>query len=56
MDIYNYRLRQEFWDGQIDVIYTERTKMMADDLTKALTDNAFKSIVEQMNLRNIMPS
>ena len=33
--------------------YTESALMMADGLTKALTNNAFERFVEQMNLKDV---
>ena len=42
VDIYNHWLRQEVQKDLITVEYTESARMMADGLTKALTNNAFK--------------
>ena len=53
MDIHNHWLRQEVQAGWISVEYTESAQMIADGLTKALTNNSFKRFVEQMNLRDI---
>ena len=53
VDIHNHWLRQEVRDGRIEVIYTESARMMADGLTKSLTNNAFESFVKQINLRNV---
>ena len=33
--------------------YTESARMMADGLTKALTNNAFERFEEQMNLKDV---
>jgi hypothetical protein len=53
IDIHNHWLRQEVQKGRIEVVYTESAQQMADGLTKALTNNAFKSFVKQMNLRDV---
>jgi hypothetical protein len=53
VDIHNHWLRQEVQNGSIKVVYTESAKMIADGLTKALTNNTFQAFVKQMNLRNV---
>ena len=53
MDIHNHWLRQEVQKNLIMVEYTESALMIADDLTKALTNNAFERFMEQMNLKDV---
>ena len=53
VDIYNHWLRQEVQKNLITVEYTESARMMADGLTKVLTNNAFDRFVEQMNLKDV---
>ena len=53
VDIHNHWLRQEVQKNLIMVEYTESARMMADGLTKALTNNAFERFVEQMNLKDV---
>ena len=53
VDIHNHWLRQEVQQGLITVEYTESARMIADGLTKALTNNAFDKFVEQMNLKDV---
>jgi len=53
VDIHNHWLRQEVQAGAIRVEYTESAQMIADGLTKALTNNSFERFVEQMNLKDV---
>ena len=53
VDIHNHWLRQEVLNGTIEVVYTPSTKMMADGLTKALQNNAFKDFIRQIGLVDI---
>jgi len=53
VDIHNHWLHQEVQKDLITVEYTESALMMADGLTKALTNNAFERFVEQMNLKDV---
>ena len=53
VDIHNHWLRQEVQQGLITVEYTGSARMIADGLTKALTNNAFDKFVEQMNLKDV---
>jgi len=53
VDIHNHWLRQEVQKNLITVKYTESAQMIANGLTKALTNNAFDHFVEQMNLKDV---
>ena len=53
VDIHNHWLRQEVLNDTIDVVYTPSAKMMADGLTKALQNNAFRDFVEQIGLIDV---
>lgn len=53
VDIHNHWLRQEVQRGLIKVEYTESAHMIADGLTKVLTNNSFNQFVEQMNLKDV---
>ncbi|KAL2137577.1 hypothetical protein VTI28DRAFT_8991 [Corynascus sepedonium] len=53
VDIHNHWLRQEYASKRIDVVYTESAKMMADGLTKALSQGAFESFRAMMGLVDV---
>ena len=49
-DIHNHWLRQECSRENIEVVYTESAKIMADSLTKPLQNEAFQRFVSLMGL------
>ena len=53
MDIHNHWLHQEVQKNLIMVEYTESARMMANGLTKVLTNNVFDRFMEQMNLKDV---
>jgi Reverse transcriptase (RNA-dependent DNA polymerase) len=53
VDIHNHWLRQEVSEKRIVVEYTPSKDTLADGLTKALQNNAFKACVQQLGLVDI---
>jgi len=53
VDIHNHWLRQEVLNGSIEVVYTPSAQIMADGLTKALQNTAFKAFVCQIGLVDV---
>ena len=53
VDIHNHWLRQEYANGVVDVKYTKSAEMMADGLTKALTQEPFLRFREQLGLVDV---
>lgn len=53
VDIHNHWLRQEPTRGAISVVYTKTEDMIADGLTKALTNTSFSKFTEQLGLVDI---
>ena len=53
VDIHNHWLRQEVQNKAIVVKYTPSSQMIADGLTKALTNNGFERFKEQVGLLDI---
>lgn len=53
VDIHNHWLRQEYQRGQIDVVYTQSSNMIADGLTKALPRQSFEKFRAEMGLEDI---
>lgn len=53
VDIHNHWLRQEAGKGTISVHYTSTGKMLADGLTKALSNTAFDAFIQQLGLVDV---
>lgn len=53
VDIHNHWLRQEAQKERITVVYTKSAEMIADGLTKALTNTSFTAFLKQLNMVNI---
>ena len=52
-DIQNHWLRQEVSQKRIEVVYTKSAENMADGLTKALQQQAFRDFTESIGLVDI---
>jgi hypothetical protein len=53
VDIHNHWLRQEVQEGRITVEYVSTDDMIADGLTKVLTNTSFKRFVSQVGLVDV---